>query len=286
MTNVDQFTSMFRAATREVFQHETLRIRSVLSVTDRDADGAKAFGEQARKFLSAITAGDGFRWTDVAGDDFRTVGDLLELVASSDPDLICTYRNLHSTAWRWPYSLGTHLDVLTQHTNVPVVVLPHPEAERTAEHAMTKTSTVMAITDHLSGDNRLINYALGFTAKRGTLWLTHVEDEATFERYMEVISKIPAIDTDEARARIREQLLKGPTDYIESCAKVLHGEKLLVTIEPLVVFGHHLPEYRKLIEDQKVDLLVMNAKDEEQLAMHGVAYPLAVETRQIPLLML
>ena len=36
----------------------------------------------------------------------------------------------------------------------------------------------------------------------------------------------------------------------------------------------------------RVDLLVMNTKDEDQLAMHGLAYPLAVELRQIPLLML
>lgn len=30
----------------------------------------------------------------------------------------------------------------------------------------------------------------------------------------------------------------------------------------------------------------MNTKDEDQLAMHGLAYPLAVELREIPLLML
>jgi hypothetical protein len=30
----------------------------------------------------------------------------------------------------------------------------------------------------------------------------------------------------------------------------------------------------------------MNTKDEDQLAMHGLAYPLAIELRTIPLLML
>ena len=30
----------------------------------------------------------------------------------------------------------------------------------------------------------------------------------------------------------------------------------------------------------------MNTKDDDQLAMHGLAYPLAVELRDIPLLML
>ena len=44
--------------------------------------------------------------------------------------------------------------------------------------------------------------------------------------------------------------------------------------------------YRRLIEQHEVDLLVLNTKDEDQLAMRGIAYALAVELRQTPLLML
>ena len=50
--------------------------------------------------------------------------------------------------------------------------------------------------------------------------------------------------------------------------------------------GHHLSTYKELVQKHQVDLLVMNTKDEDQLAMHGIAYPLAVELREIPLLML
>ena len=50
--------------------------------------------------------------------------------------------------------------------------------------------------------------------------------------------------------------------------------------------GSRLDDYKKLIRDHAVDLLVFNTKDEDQLAMHGVGYPLAVEVREIPLLML
>ncbi|MBW2278983.1 MAG: hypothetical protein JRF63_15935 [Deltaproteobacteria bacterium] len=208
------------------------------------------------------------------GSEFRTAGELLALVESAAPDIICTYRNLHSGAWRWPYSLGTHVDLLTQHTDVPIMLLPHPEAERSAEHAIENTDTVMAIADHLTGDHRLVNYAVWFT------------DEATFGRYMEVISKIPTIDTDEAREAVREQLLKEPQDYIDNCVEVLRAAGTHVKVEHLVVFGHHLLDYRRLIEQHEVDLLVLNTKDEDQLAMHGIAYALAVELRQIPLLML
>lgn len=286
MTNVDQFESMFRSASREVFRHEPIDVQSVLVVTDREEAQARSFGRQVRGFLAVLGSDTELQWRDVAGSEFQTAGELLALVQSTAPDLICTYRNLHSSAWRWPYSLGTHLDLLTQHLDVPVMVLPHPQAERSADHAMENTDTVMAITDHLAGDHRLVNYGLRFARDNGTLWLTHVEDEATFERYMEAVSKIPSIDTDEARDRLREQLLKEPLDYIAGCADVLGTEKCAINIQHEVTFGCHLSEYKRLIQEHSVDLLIMNTKDDDQLAMHGMAYALAVELREIPLLML
>ena len=48
----------------------------------------------------------------------------------------------------------------------------------------------------------------------------------------------------------------------------------------------HVLGYKELVEENEIDLLVMYTKDEEQLAMHGIAYPLAVELRATPLLML
>jgi len=286
MTTVDQFESMFRSASHEVFKLERIDIESVLVVTDRDEPGARRFGDRLREFLKVLGADDKVRWREVKGSEFQTAGELLALVDSAAPDIICTYRNLHSGAWRWPYSLGTHVDLLTQHTDLPVMLLPHPEAERSAQHATQNTDTVMAIADHLTGDHRLVNYALRLTENGGTLWLTHVEDKVTFERYMEVISKIPTIDTDEARGTVRAQLLKEPQDYIDGCVEVLRAAGSPVKIEHLVVFGHHLFEYKRLIEQHEVDLLVLNTKDENQLAMHGMAYALAVELRQIPILML
>ena len=286
MTNVDQFESMFRSALREVFRYERVNIESVLVVTDRDEEKARLFGDRIRQFLKVVSADEKIRWRDVNGSEFQTAGELLALVESAAPDIICTYRNLHSGAWKWPYSLGTHVDLLTQHTDVPVMLLPHPETERSAKHAFENTDSVMAIADHLTGDHRLVNHAVRFAESGGALWLTHVEDEATFGRYMEVISKIPTIDTDEARKAVREQLLKEPQDYINSCVEVLRKAGMSVRVEHLVVFGHHLSEYKRLIEQHEVDLLVLNTKDEDQLAMHGIAYALAVELRQIPLLML
>ncbi len=132
----------------------------------------------------------------------------------------------------------------------------------------------------------MVNYSAHVTQPGGRLLLGHVEDDAIFERYMEAIAKISSIDTDLARQQIQDRLLKDPEDYIESCKAGLARSAPEITVEAMVASGHHIRVYRHLIDEHEVDLLVMNTKDEDQLAMHGLAYPLAIELRTIPLLML
>ena len=74
--------------------------------------------------------------------------------------------------------------------------------------------------------------------------------------------------------------------YIESCREVLAAKSFPIEIEEIVTLGHHLTDYRRLISEHDVDLLVLNTKDEDQLAIHGAAYPLSVELRFTPLLLL
>ncbi len=284
MTKVDQFESVFRSASKAVFHLQPLQLKKILLVTDLDDYGAKSFESLVRSFLSVLPSDA--EWVVVHGKDFTTIKDLLEVVESHRADLIVTYRHLHSQGWRWALSLGEHLDVLTQATSSPVLVLPHPGAERQAEHALIDTNSVMVMTDHLTGDDRLVSFGAYFTEPKGTLILSHVEDEATVLRYVDVISKIPSIDTEKAEAELRKRLLKEPYDYIQSCRKGLQKDRPSLSIEPLVRFGHHLKEYDKMIQKHELDLLVMNTKHEDQLAMNGLVYPLAVELRQIPLLML
>ena len=282
---LDQFESTFRAAARQVFEHQPVTIGSVMVVSDKDEPEADLMGRQIANYL-AVLGGEGIRWRVVHGGEFDTVPTLLALVEEERPDLICTYRHLHSDSWKWPYTLGEYVDVLTQATTTPVMVLPHPSARRASEHALRHTRTVMAITDHLTGDARLVNYAVRFTEPGGTLFLTHVENQRTFERYIDIISKIPSIDTQEARRSILDRLLREPADYIRSCRDVLRSAGVGLSLEEIVVVGRRLREYEQLIEEHEVDLLVFNTKDEDQMAMHGLGYPLAVELRQIPLLML
>lgn len=284
MTKIDQFESVFLSSAKAVYRGQSIGLAKVLVVTDLGSAEAEALAERLRRFLRVL--GPEVRFVPVTGDRCETIEQLLGLVEQDRPDLICSYRNLHSLAWQWPHSLGAHLDVLTQATEVPVLVIPHPKAKRELEHALVDTNVVMAVTDHLAGDDRLVSYAVRFTERDGTLYLTHVEDGATFDRYIQTISKIASIDTETAERDIRQQLLKEPLDYIRSCRERIEADRLPVRIEEVVLIGSGLREYTRLIEEHKVDLLVMNTKEDNQLAMHGLAYPLAVELRQIPLLML
>ena len=285
MTNVDQFESVFKSATKISFAYQDIEIRKVLLVTDLQEEPAQQLSAQVRSFLTVLGEDDSVNWRTVQGDEFQTVKELLDLVEKEDPDLICAYRHLHSQAWRWPYSLGEALDVLTQVTSSPVLVVPHPRDQR-LEEILKGPRSVMAITDHLTGDHRLVSFAARFTEGSGNLLLTHIEDEAVFGRYIDVISKIPTIATDNAREELQRQLLREPHDYIRSCSDTLQAEGLALKVQEIVSLGHHISDLTRLVEEHQVDLLVLHAKDEDQAAMHGLAYSLAVELRKIPLLML
>ncbi len=285
MTKLDQFESVFKSADKAVYSYDRPALDRVLVITDlKEADAAE-LARRVRSFLSAVDE-PGTRWDTLGEDGFASVKALLESIEERKPDLIVTYRHLHSEAWQWPHSLGEYLDVMTQATSVPVLVLPHPDADRALPHSIKDTDRVMAITNHLTGDNRLVNMALSFTAPGGTCWLTHVESQPEFERYMDAVSKIPAIDTDVARESLAEQLLKEPRDFIAACRAEIDAQDLPIRIEEVVAMGRRVDEYGELIARREIDLLVLHTKDDDQLAMHGATYALAVELRGIALLML
>ncbi len=284
MTKLDVFESVFKSADKPVYAYGHVELGRVLVVTDSsDADAAPLL-ERLRTFLSVL--GEDVEWLHLGGADFANVGNLLEQVEGAAPDLVVTYRHLHSNAWQWPHGLGEYLDVLTQATDIPVLVLPHPDAERALPHAFANTDCVMAITDHLTADARLVDYALRFTAPSGICWLTHIESQRQFDHFLAAVEKIPEIETDDARELVEAQLLKEPRDYIESCRGAIEAQGVPVEIESIVAMGDRVDEYRRLVEDRRCDLLVLKTLDGDQLAMHGQAYPLAVELRGIPLLML
>jgi len=281
--HLDEFESMFRRAEREPFVYQEPPLEHVTVITDRAEEDSLATQQETQRFLKRLP--DSVQWRRINGGDYDNVTQLLDQINAEPTDLIVTYRHLREGELIPQHSLGVFLDVLTQVTTIPVLVLPG-----TAGHPVSLDGEicdrVLLVTDHIAGDDRLINYGVRMCASGGTVWLCHVEDDAVFERYMRAISRIPDIDTDKARELIGAQLLKEARDFIETCIAELNEKLPILTYHAIVEQGHRLSEYRKVIEADDVDLVVCNTKDEGQLAMHGMAYSMAVELQETPLLLL
>lgn len=287
MTSIDQFESAFNAASRDVFHIHPVPMGRVAVVTDLDEEEAVPFLAAVKKMLSSIAPADA-HYVHIGNAQYQDVDVLVEQVTQATPDLICTYRNLKSSSYRWPYSLGSFLNVLTRKTDPPVLLLPHPKLDSAYSWTLHNTDRVMVVTDHLSGDERLVNTGLACTEPGGTLFLAHIEDAAAFARYVAVIAKIPEIDTEAAEREIEHRLLKEPADYIENCSKVIESHSKVVKVKPLIRMGHHISDYRKLVEENEVDLLILRTMeaDGEAFALQGASYALAIVLNRLPLLMI
>ncbi len=283
MVDLDQFESQFRAAlkTRHHFSRPT--IDSVLLVTDLPETEGVNLLDTLKKRLQVL--GPHIKWKHTGRESFSAVGDMLGFLVGLAPDLLITYRHLFEADRNLPHSLGTYVDILTQASPTPVLLLPDPKPPR-LEHILSDLDRIMVVTDHIVDHPDLVNWGLRLIEDGGTLELVHVEDDATFARYMDVIAKVQDINTDIARERIHTQLLKEVQDYLDSVTEAIKKTHPKVTVEQHIRFGHAVREYVALAENSKSNVLVFNTKDDDQLAMHGVAYSLAVEFLEKPLLML
>ena len=286
MLKIDEFESVFRSAIKDHYQHADINIRSAVLVTDLASADSEALLAQVKTFCQSLEAANPITWHCINGGDFRQAEALLKNVESLSVDLIVTYRNLYSQAWQHPFSLGEHLDIMVQKTPTPVLVIPHPRANYQRSPDLEQCASVMVVTDHMVNNHLLVNCGLSFLPAKGELYLTHIEDQSYFDRIIEAFSKIPDIDTELAHKTLGEQLLKGPADYINSVITELDALQRQIHVNAIVEFGHKLKDYIKHINEKHVDLLVINTKDGDQMAMHGLAYPLAIEVRSIPVLML
>jgi hypothetical protein len=283
MHQIDEFESRFRRAEREAYVFADVPIDSVLLLTDGSRDEANALRSSLASFLPRIATAAS--WRILSTDDYHNVGELLERIDAEQTDLVITYRHLQEQSFVPQHSLGVYLDVLTQATAIPVLLLPGTLAEPISLTDRV-SQRVMVVADHIAGDARLINYGARMCTVGGTMWLCHVEDDAVFEHYIRAIERIPEIDSDQARVLIGAQLEKDAANYIETCIGVLKEVGPNVAYHADVTRGHHLTAYRQLIDEHAIDLVVANTKDEDQLAMHGMTYSLSVEMLDVPLLLL
>ncbi len=283
MDHIDEFESMFRRAERESFQHVKIPIESVAFITDQSPEESERRRSEFLSFLPILQSVNS--WREITSDQYSNVGELLTKLDEHQTDLVVTYRHLQEASLVPQHSLGVYLDVLSQGTTIPVLVLPGTSAHP-APLSDGICDRVMVVADHISGDNGLINYGSRMCPDDGTLWLCHVEDDSVFERYMRVIERIPQIDSEQARELIEATLLKEAQNFIDTCVVELNESRPSLTFEKRVTRGHFLKQYTELIKEGEIDLLVTNTRDEDQLAMHGLAYSLSVELIDTAMLLL
>jgi len=85
VSKVDQFESVFRAASKTPFEYRGVEVGSVLVVSDTPEDEAGQFGDSMRSFLSVLERGENVRWRVVHGGEYGSVPELLELVEQERP---------------------------------------------------------------------------------------------------------------------------------------------------------------------------------------------------------
>ncbi|GJM26116.1 MAG: hypothetical protein DHS20C16_25310 [Phycisphaerae bacterium] len=281
---IDQFESVFKAAEKARYHYDPPLLDRVVVLVDTPKADSSAYVETVRAFLKTSNIEpDNFQI--LGSEDFTGIQQMLATVHTASPNLIITHRHLHLNREELEHSLGTYLDTLLQGTNIPVLVTPSPEADGSLK-PLEVAHDVLVMTDHLIDDPKSINYGVRFVARGGSVHLCHIEDDAVFQKYIALIERIPEIETDVAREKLRAKLLQLPSDYIASCIDALKSETIDARINPIVRLGHRVTDYHQLIDEHEGDLLVCNTSDPEDLAIHPMAYAIALEFRNQPLLLL
>lgn len=281
MTQIDEFESIFRRAEREPFVFAPPELTNVVLLTDRDRDFASQAEQAVKTFLPQL---GNCSFELMTGDRFSTVTEVVDQLGDANPDLVVTFRHLQEGMLVPQHSLGVYLDVITQVLKPPVLMLPGTSAE--PQLPASEAASILVLTDHIRGDARLISSAAAIAPANATLHLAHVEDDLVFQRYLKTIDRIPDIDSDSAREHLESTLLGDARQYMEAAIVGLENAAVPHQSQLHVVRGHRLKTFQSLMQDANADLCVLNTKDDEQLAMHGMAYAVAVETVDRALLLL
>ena len=284
--HLDEFESQFKSAIKVPYTYEAISLGRVALVSDGDSAATQQLMENVNHFVPPLTEHSEPEWKAIGCEDFSTLSDLLSQLKEFNSDLVIAERNLKlDHADNLIYGLTNYVDALTQVLDVPVLLLPNREHDYIGT-PYGAPKNIMVESNHLTGDNRLINWGVRFAEPAGSLFLTHIEDAVAFANTIEAISRIPEIDTDLAERTLRDTLLKLPNDFARSTTRQLSTQFPQMAVHEIVQFGSALSEYQSIIDDNHIDLLILNTKEEGQLAMNGIVYAMAVEFKYRPLLLL
>ena len=119
--------------------------------------------------------------------------------------------------------------------------------------AVVETNTGGHLTDRLTGANRLVSCAARLTEPGGTLYLTHIEDGQAFERYMDIISKLPDIDSLEEASDFTPFMAKGVPEVLRRRAlrKLWRLNPVFANLDGLNDYDEDFTDAATLVEGVK-----------------------------------
>jgi hypothetical protein len=282
---IDEFESVFRSADKPLFHLAPPPVRRALVLSDREPADADAFEDRVRRYVESGDPDSTLEWQSWHGDVPDTRQAFVDRLNAYETDLVVTHRNLHDAIRDPHFGLGVYVHVLTQSTTVPVLVTPSPDSPG-FEQATESLGDAVLFSDHIEGDDRLVNWAVNFVSNSGALVLANVEPETTFRRYIHAIERIPGIQTDAAEERIGAELLKEAADYIAACRDRLAVDRPSLTTAAVVRMGDPLGVLRELLALHDRALVVMQSEDDRQIAMRGLAASAAVEFADVSMLLI
>lgn len=279
---IDRFQSIFRSADKPHFHYQPPDLTKVLVLTDSgDSDGS--FLKRVQNFIATADLAQTPEFIELKLPVPGSRSDFLNSIEKHSADLMVTHHHLFETFIDPSLGLGTYLESLLQSSPIPLMIVPHYLDPGFAP-ATEKLEDVLVISDHFSNSDELINWSAAFVSNSGALWLTHVESEVDFERYMQAIARIPEIDTETARATLSTELLHESMSYIQNCKQQLAKTNPALAVELLACMGLPLNTYRQWLCRDKHELLVIPALAEERFAHRALTGQLATEFPHIALL--
>ena len=277
MLKIDHFASLFRAADKEQVDIPMVRISKVALVTDVSIDESHQLWERWKGILP-----NPVEMVLLDGSMTQSLPKLVDSLKEIEVDLVMTYRCLHSDAWQYPYAVGSYIEVLTQIVPFPVLLMPHIHEE---SKTYANAKSILLLSAELTKEAALVGFAGAFSTKETQLLLAQIDDKSTFLRIIDIISKIPQIDTDDAKQYITERREQEMNDWVFRCTQNLSQQPNAPVVSQIDMLDPSMKECAAVIGQHNAELVVINTKDDEQLAIHGLAYPIMVQFRQLPLLL-
>jgi hypothetical protein len=284
---IDEFESQFIRSTREPFKFHSPEISTVAVVSDSPQSGAAQVLAASTSLLSDTPvlgkASSKVSWQLIHGELYDSVRALLNIIEDVKPDVIFVERHLKTKIEDRVIGLSNYIDALTQSCITPLVILPECEDSNMA-NVVRPAKEILVDSKQLVGNHNLINWALRFVVPDTKLFLSHIEDDRDFAHYINVISRIPELDTDLAEKAIRGTLLKIPEDFIDRVRSGVEKLSSDISVKGIIRLGHSIADHLDIIQKHKIDLLVVPGASQERRMLSETTYGLAMECREIPIL--